>query len=483
MSPLATPPAGPARRPCPHSRRISARTALAGPGTAAICLVGAAVEMAAGVVGAPQPAAAQFRIPGGSAGGASVALLADGSYVIADEDDDNATRVCHIVPGARSCASDATLSLDGGDEFANPEVVTPGGRTVDVLVTGSANTYLFTSTDDGATFGAPVAVGTVTSTAAALVDGTLVWTQGDSSAGLELDATSVTSPALSPSPTVIDGVNDAFDVGLGDFDGRFLLAGDTDTTEYTTTLRLLPSGDAPTSANLWATVGTLPNEQLIGVSGNAILTEVGNNADTVRLRRYTDSGLSAPSTVPGASGGGPEWFAVVTDPAGRVHALEETARTGYELQQVVTSDGVHWSAPQSLGDAVVSDGFAGAYSAKGSGFIAGVASDLSSTPVYPVLNGQDIKIAIRPSSVVLHAHATVSGKSGPVLPDQLVQLEVERSHKWYVVAHTRESHTGTFTFRVAATKVGTFDYRAVVAGETGAYLIGYSNSAALRVRR
>ena len=332
------------------------------------------------------------------------------------------------------------------------------------------------SADGGASFGAAVPIGTIgTIGAATVVYGTLVFTEGDDTHGLRVQtspvigATGVTAP-----PAVIDGSNSAYDVGLGTTNGGVLIGSDVLGSSYTTTVRFAPQGSDPAVPGSCGVVGTFPGEQLLGISGNAILTQLNDANSTVRLRLFTGSGLTAPSTVPGGSGGGPEWFSVTSDPAGRAHVFAETGRNLYNLYPVVTADGVPWGARQFLGNAIASNGFSAAIDSSGTGILLGTGSS-SAASVFPILNSQRVAIALKQRSIKHGRHTTLSGKAVPIFPGLPIQLQYAKGAKWYPAASTHEKANGTFSFSVKAKTVGKVRYRVVATDRPGYNLFGYSN--------
>jgi hypothetical protein len=465
-------------------RRLRRRGAI-GAGVVAVCALTAGAAFASGIVGSPQPEAKQFTIPGGSGGGATAAVQADGSLVIVYQDDrgnsgSGVTRVCHLLRDARACTSIATLATSSSED-PTPEIFTPAPGTVVVLLSTSPGALQYTSTNDGKTFGTGVQVGVLGVTAATLANGTLVYTQGDNHNGLQVQTTPAIGPIDSPGPTTVATGGYAVDVGLGTTRGGVLLGSDDAGTPDLTTVRFAPSGTDPSNAGSYSVVGTFHNEELLGISGDAVLTERGDAEDTVLLRLYTSHGFTAPTVVPGGKSGGPEWFAVDTDPAGRVHVFVETSRESHNVFQDVTSDGVHWSSGHVLGDAVASNGFGAAIDHSGSGILVGSGAS-GTASVFPILNGQDVKIALKKATITVHAHTTLSGKAGPILPGQVVRLEDEKGHKWYVLTSTHEKTNGTFAFVVAGTSIGTTTYRAVIVDRPGYDLYGYSNTVVLTRR-
>jgi len=443
--------------------------------------------MASGVIGSPQPEAAPFQIPGSSTNGGTAALEADGSFAIAYQNGAGigATRVCHLLRAARSCASLVTLQLPdpSQDQYATPEVFAPSPGVVEVLLSTSttpAGDLLFTSTNGGASFGAAVPVGTIgTIGAATVVGGTLVFTEGDDTHGLRVETAPVVGASGVPTPPVaIDPSNSAYDVGLGTASGGVLLGSDVLGSSYTTTVRFAPQGSDPGTAGSYNVVGTFPGEQLLGISGNAVLTQRNDAKSTVLLRLFTGSGLTAPTVVPGGAGGGPEWFGVTSDPAGRAHVFAETGRNLYNAYQVITADGVHWSAPQFLGNAILSNGFSAALDSAGTGILLGTGSS-STASVFPILNGQHVVIALKKRSIRRGTHTTLSGSVSPAFVGLSVQLQYQKGAKWYPVANTHEKAGGKFSFTVKATAIGKIRYRAVASDRLGFNLFGYSNVATL----
>jgi hypothetical protein len=458
-----------------------------------ICLVTAFAGTAmagpaGGVKGDPQPELTPFKLGNLHASAGSIAMEPDGSLIAAYDIGvgNGRLQICVLDRGAKGCASKVILSpLSNDDTFGTPEVFVPSANHVVVLQgaccdgSSAGGDVLYSSTDGGRTFGPPVRVGSLGVGAAAVVGGQLVFTSGDDHDGSEVESLALNSPVSTPSTVVKSKA--AYDAGLGSYRDGVLLSSDfLGNSFYTTYVEYAKSGDNFNAASSYPTVGTFPKEQLIGVSGNALLTLQTDGHSAVELRLFNGTSFSAPRSVPHTAGGGPEWFAVDQDPSGGVHVFSERAASSpsYELiEQSTSNGGTTWSAPVDLGDAIDDNGFAAALDSHGSGLVLGAGEAL----VYPVLASQGVSFSLKSASIGKGRSTTGSGKSSPGAAGRLVTLQVERSGKWYNVATTHEHSGGTFSFTIKGSATGTFRYRAVASQLAGYLRYGYSNAKSLTV--
>jgi hypothetical protein len=470
------------RRPIIHVRRLVVAAA-AGALLVPTLLVGTA--LAGGVSGSPQPDAKQFVV-GTDASANSSAVLSDGSLVVA-YDVGNTTRVCRILRSGRKCTSLAKLTplaVDADDDFSTPQVFAPSAHTVVVLqstccATDADGTLLYTSTDFGKTFDAGVRVGSIGTDAATMVGGNIVFTAQDDHVGLEVQSTPATGATGVPmASATVESSAAAYDVGLGNVKGGVILGvDDLLSGGYSTTIRYAASGLNPGLAASYGVIGTFPGERLVAINGDAVLTVGEDSKSTLKLRMFNGTKFTAPSAVPGGKGGGPEWFALDVDPSGLAHVFVVTSRHSYDIFQVTTRDDVHWSAADFIGDAVADDYFSAAVDKAGTGIAVGTAT----ATIYPILAPQSVTVALSKTTIALGATTTLSGKVSPKIAARPVQLQYEKSGKWYTEATVAEKATGKFAFTITGATAGSTVYRAVVVGVAGHYLYGYSKSVTVKV--
>ena len=164
-----------------------------------------------GVKGDPQPELKPFKIAGVGSGGANVAIESNGAMVVAyavgTANGAGKSVVCVLDRGASKCSSSVTLTpLDGDDLESAPVVFAPSPNHV-VVVTGTCcdanpngGDLVYTSTNGGRTFGAPVRVGeTVGVTAAALIGSQIVFASGGHD-GAQVESVPVSPAARRPRP-------------------------------------------------------------------------------------------------------------------------------------------------------------------------------------------------------------------------------------------------------------------------------------------
>jgi hypothetical protein len=460
-------------------------TALAGPASAAPF---------GGIKGDPQPELKPFQIsktPTQSPG--SVAIEPNGDIVVTYDTASTSTgttAVCVLPRGASKCTSTVTLSpLSGDSESAAPEVFSPSASHVVVLQNtccdsaANGDDLLYTSTDGGATFGAPVRVGSVGDavgqtgiTGAALIGQQIVFS-ADGTDGAAVESIPVTASGP-PSSTAIAITKESSDSAVGSYKGGALIGSDFLGSDYTTYVAYAPSGDNFNSSASYHIAGTFPHEQLIAMSGSALLTVQTTGKQNLLLRLFNGTSFGAAHIVPGTGGGGPEWFTADQDSSGTTHVFSSRAKVKlYKLLEVSTATGSHWSQPVDLGSGTASDSFAAGLDSAGTGLV------LGTTPAWghPVLASQSVSFHLTAPTIKKGKTTTGTGKGSPAAKGRTVELQQEKSGLWYTVATTTEGASGSFSFTIKGTATGTFDYRAVVSDLPGYLQFGYSTAQSLHV--
>ena len=285
-------------------------------------------------------------------------------------------RVCLISPTGRKCASSVLLSppTSSDDTFGTPGVFIPAKNHVVVLQntccdSNPDSTVLYTSTDGGKTFRAPVRVGELGVDVSELIGSQILFSEENSSFGLQVVSVPVT--ATSPAATATISTRDAFDVGLGQYKGGALVGTDFSGKSTTTYLYYAPKGKNFDEASSYRSVGKINGEAVLGMSGSALVTYVVKTG-AVRLRMFGGSGFGPARTVPHVKGGIGTWDTVDQDPSGHVHVFAILATAGYEMFEVSTSNGGKtWSSAAKLGDGINSDFLSAAVNSKGKGFVLG----------------------------------------------------------------------------------------------------------------
>lgn len=440
-----------------------------------------------GISGDPQPELRPFSI-GPSTGLGAVAIEPDGSLVVAYtiKSGNGKTEVCLLNRGGHACSSRVVLSPLGGDTlYGTSEVFVTSANHVVVLQTDCCNDpasggdLLFTSTDGGRSFGKPVRVGTLTATVAALVGGNIVFTQGDTGSGAQVESVAVN--ASKPPAQLANPITQAAtDVGVGSYRGGALVAADQDLpASYTTRVVYAAAGKNFDKSSSYTHVGIFANEQLVAMSGDALLTKKTDGENALEIHIFNGKSFGPAHVVPNTSGGGPEWFGFDTDPSGGVHVFNESTHFSpiYDLYEESTSTGAHWSAPVDLGDATDSSDFAAALDSRGSGLVLGVSPAIG----YAVLASQGVSFTLSKTTIAKGQTVTGSGKGSPAAKGRPVQLQQLRHGLWYWLATTHESASGSFSFTIKGASTGSFTYRAVASDLAGYVLYGYSAGRSLRV--
>jgi hypothetical protein len=446
---------------------------------------------AGGVKGDPQPELKPFKISNTNSSPGSIALEPNGSFV-SGYDVPSGTlgkiTVCVLARGGRKCSHTVALGTpvgDGLDTSAGPRVLVTSANHVTVIEdtccdgNPHGDTFLWSSTDGGSAFGAPERIGNVVTGGATLIGKDIVFIGSDFPAGIQVESIPVGG---APPASVATLTGNRGDVGIGSYKGGVLAGSDTLGKNYATSVRFAAAGGNFNAAGSYHAVGTFGNEQLIAMSGSALLTYSGKGKGELVLRLFTGKGFGAAHTVPGTTGGGPEWFGLDQDPSGDVHVFSSRGFVkGYDLIEESTSNGSHWSAPANLGNAITSYSFAAALDSHGSGLVLGPGG--SQVWAFPVLEAQNVSFALKSSTIKKGKSTTGSGKGSPAGVGRLVELQVQRGGRWYTVATTHEKVGGSFSFTIKGASAGTFKYRAVVSDLAGYLMYGYSNGKSLRVNR
>jgi hypothetical protein len=453
-----------------------------------------AAPAAGGVKGNPQPELKPFKISSAGYGGAaSVAIEPNGSLVVAygTTSGEGKIVVCMLNRGAKQCAHSVTLSpLDDDDMFDAPQVFIPSANHVVVLMNtccddaANGDNLVFSSTNGGRTFATPVRVGSgVGTSVAALVGGQIIFSSGDDRDGAQVESIPV-NPSGPPAEIATANAKVAYDIGVGGYKGGALVGSDYDgTTSYTTYVEYAPKGKDFDASGSYHSVGSFPNETLVAMSGDALLTQQTSGQEYLKLRLFNGTKFGTAHLVPGTGGGGPGWFALDQDPSGRVHVFTDRAFApiGYDLYERSTATGgATWNSPVNLGNAIDSDYFGIALDSNSSGLVVG--SDRGQvTEGYPVLGPQGASFSLKASAIKKGHTTTASGKGSPVAKGRVVSLQVERSGLWYTIATTHENGSGGFSFTIKGTATGTHSYRAVVSDYAGYREYGYSAARSLKV--
>lgn len=450
----------------------------------------AVAHPAGGIKGDPQPELKPFRIGASNYGGGSVAIEPDGGLVVAYGSTSGKGKavVCLLDRGKSKCSDKTTLSPLGSDSlFGVPEVFVSSANHVELLIETCCDSdsrggdLLFTSTDGGRTFPAPVRVGTLGVNAATLIGGNIVFSESLDTNGAEVESIPVGASGP-PGSTAVATKKEATDIAVGGYKGGALVASDDLGADYTTYVEFAPAGDNFNASGSYKGVGSFSHEQLIAMSGGALLTMQTRGSEALELRLFNGTGFGAPHVVPGTKGGGPEWFTVDQDASGRVHVFSERARSArpYHLYERSTSNGSQWSAAVDLGNAIQSNSFGAALDSDGSGLVVGTAAGAAAWG-YPVLGTQSVSFSLKSSTIRKGRSTTGSGKGSPAAKGRKVELQVERSGLWYTVATAHEGSGGKFSFTIKGTSAGTHVYRAVVSDFAGYLQYGYSRARTLRV--
>jgi hypothetical protein len=436
-----------------------------------------------GVKGDPQPELKPFKIGASAGAGGSVAVESNGNLVAAyvtTSASDN-VEVCVLARAGHACKYVNKLSPHSGDSVIGvPQVFALSASHIVVLMGAESNhgDLLFTSTNGGKTFDDGVLVGDSMGVNAGVLIGSNIVYADNFPSGVRVAEISATSPAP-PTGIAIPSTRDGT-VGVSDFKGGVLVAGDGDEAGPTS-VEYASEGKPFGSTGSYVKVGSFTGESFVSLSRNALLTEKTTGKEQLELRFFNGKAFGSAHAVPGSGGGGPEWFTMTKDAGGVAHVFTTDDRTTpiYELDEFSTTSGTHWTSPTPLGNATVNTTFSAGLDGNGSGIVLGVAPAIG----YPVLAPQSVSFALSPSSVKKGHKVTGTGKAHAAAKGRKIELQREKSGRWYDVASTHESSSGTFHFTIKAPLVGTLHYRAVASDHAGYVEFGYSAGRSVHVKK
>ena len=441
-----------------------------------VCAVGPALA-GGGVIGNPQPELAQFTVSATSDGPGGGAVLSNGDVLFAWQSSSTSMRTCLLHPGGRSCASSATLAGDGGSNlYGPPLVIATGGNDVSVIVTDITDNISYNSTDGGHTFSAPVQVGSLYATSAGVdAAGHVVVAGIDPHQGFVIQQVSTAGPVNPSSAVLTAGAGCNYDPSVSTYAGGVLVACDDLTSTH---VWFAASGKDFSSTTSYKQVAVISGQQAVDLSGGALLTVPSNSitsGGTISFFNGTSFGPArkVPDTKLGDDG-----YWAMQETGASAHVFFEGRRNQYDLFEESTSDGAHWSGQSMYGSAIHSNDLVPVLGPTGAGQL--FEADGNPQLSQPILNAQSVHISFVHPRVKVGVRGIIKGQAGPRLANQLVTLDRLISSKWYPVASTRESASGSFSFSVAGS---TATYRAVVNYKPGYYQYGYSNAATLTAVR
>ncbi len=361
----------------PHPRRTASRSILTALAAFLLCLFSA---LGSTVSASASPhKSGPFELGPADSQGGSIAVERNGDLVVA-YDSSNRTSVCLLHPGARKCARVTRLRpLLHDTLFGVPEVFQPSPNHVVVLQdtccdnATAGGDLLYTSTNGGRTFSAPVRVGTLGVSAATLIGRRIVFTAQDDRSGTQVESIGVTASGP-PAAIATARTKTAFSVAIGQYKGGVLVGSTFLGSRLTTTyVEYAPKGKDFNASKSYRDVATFAGEDLFAMSGDALLTiQSAHHRTAVLLRIFNGRSFGPAHVVPNTRGGGPEWFTVFTEPGGTVHVFSVRGLfRGYDMIEESTSTGRSWSRPRDLGLALRNDFFDAGLNARGRGIVLG----------------------------------------------------------------------------------------------------------------
>jgi hypothetical protein len=430
-----------------------------------------------GTVGNPQPELVKFKV--GSTGGiGSGTILPNNVIVLASPTTSGtAINVCVLTPPARACVAKVALQAykTGGnpqDTFTGPVgVFATGGDDVSIVAYdccyGYSGATVFNSTDGGRAFGPQIKAGNIDDVGAStFANGNLVVATALSHVGTQVQgfATSPSVPQASFAQVSAYEGNTA----ITSYHGGVLVAEDNLTN---TRVEYEPASLGVNSTSSYKTVGAFNNEEVVAISGDALLTDPGGSlTGGVRLRLFNGTSFGPSYRVPEPKSPDDGYFTLQVA-GGTVHVFFIARRSGYDLETETTVNGRIWSPLQQYSTAITSSSLGPVLNGLGDG----VVFENDGTPLYaqPILNPVAVHLSISPSRLRAGHTATITGGANHAVTsaNPVVTLEELNGGRWYPVRTTHgEAH---FTFKVSAR---TATYRAVVAWIPGYFQYGYSNA-------
>jgi hypothetical protein len=450
--------------------------------SAALSGAASAATASGGVKGDPQPELKPFNISTATSAG-TAAMEANGDIVVTyDVDNSSKTFVCVLGRGGHKCLHSVTLTPPGGiGDYDTPLVFAPSANHIVVLqatccdASPDGDDLLYTSANGGLSYSAPARVGgTIDVDSGALIGSDIVFAE-DGGGGAQVESVPVTAsgpPASTASPITAE----SFAVGVGTYHGGALIA--SESTTDTTAVAYAPAGDNFNASGSYHSAGSFKHEDLLGISGGALLTIQTTGKDHVLLRPFNGTGFGAAHVVPGHGTGGPQAFGIAQDPSRTVHVFADRA-AAYHLVEVSTSNGTRWGPQVNLGNAIANTFFSAALDAHGSGLVLGTAGPGRG---YPVLASQTVSFSLKSGTIRKGRSTTGSGKASPAGAGREISLQVEGSGGiWHTIATTHETASGSFKFTIKGASAGTFHYRAVASDRAGYLMFGYSAARSLHV--
>jgi hypothetical protein len=303
-----------------------------------------------------EPAVAAHSIPVGAGSQAAVAIDSAGTAYIAfngTEPSNAKLHFCRLPRGATLCATAMDLPVPAsGDSLTRP-FISVSGSTVQVLsyrygTPVGARDFLFTSTDGGASFGAPVAVGDLQF-------------NGDAVAGPGGGVSLVNSSAAAHRYQRVPADGSAPAATSATLSTSYLYGGAVGLVGASTPLVAFDDGaSTPTAAfsvfsgagnvndgGNWSApqaIGTGSHERLAsGPGGLFLMLDPGGRLE---VRKYGTTTFGAPTAIPNSQPSGGEHLfqdgagmlhAAWTDASGTVWYARSADGTGWDTQQVVAA--------------------------------------------------------------------------------------------------------------------------------------------------
>jgi hypothetical protein len=269
----------------------------------------------------------------------------------------NVVDFCKVPRGQQRCSASLELTADQ-ESFSPPHVFLTGPSTVKIIstrccYTGPNQTMMFTSTDGGASFGAPQLIGSLDASGDAILGpGNVAYVVTDTVTG----ATNEQALALdggAPTTSIAKLTDDEYGGTVGLFNNNPVVAFwdfDSTTPNHVDFAAYKGSGSPNDPAN-WtpsAPVGPGSSTRIAsGPHGLFLMYQNGSpGQEHYYVRKYDGTSFGAPVDISGQETGYVNDF--FEDGSGRLHALWRM-NPGF-VRYTTSTDGAHWSAVTTLDD-------------------------------------------------------------------------------------------------------------------------------------
>jgi len=267
------------------------------------------------------------------------------------------------------------------------------------------------------------------------------------------------------------------DSSITTYDGGVLVANDD--TNGNTVVEYAKSGSDYNESSSYKSVAVIKNEDLSGLSGNALLTDPGGSlTGGERIRFFNGTSFGTWHKVPEPMNGDDGYFTIAESGGSLAHIFFENRRNGYDVYSETTTNGVNWSGLSIYNPSAFSDELFPVLNSLGSGLA--YETDGAQIRAQPLMLPQTVHVKLAKSSVSAGTPTKLTGTDTVHLKNDKVTLEQLSGTSWKNFATTSEAAGGTFSFKIPGYS---HSYRAVVNDDPGYFQFGYSNVVAVTAKK